>query len=114
MTVLALNNLPAQGAGDTGAYIVFVLLHARPDRADDLQARLVRQVEPTRSEPGCLSYQLARDRNDPNRFFFYETYVDIDAFRTHLDMPYNRALLRELPPYLAEEPDVRFGAASSG
>ncbi len=109
MTVRALQNPPAQGAGDTEPYVVFVLLHARPERADDLQSRLLRQVEPTRSEPGCLDYHLARDRSDSDRFFFYEAYVDAAAFQTHLDMDYNRALLAELPAYLAEEADVRFG-----
>lgn len=113
MTVPALQNLPGQAEGDTGVYVVFVLLHARSDRADDLQRRLTRQIEPTRAEPGCLEYHLARDRIDPDRFFFYEAYTDIAAFQAHLDMDYNRALLAELPPYLIEEPDVRFGIAQS-
>lgn len=110
MTVPALQDLPAQSEDDTGPYVVIVLLHARADRADDLQARLVSQIAPTRSEPGCLDYQLVRDRIDSQRFFFYEAYADAAAFQTHLDMDYNRALMAELPPYLDQAPDVRFGA----
>ena len=113
MTVAGLAHLPVQDERDSGPYVVFVLLRARAGRADELQARLLRQVGPTRAEPGCLQYDLARDRTDPDRFFFYEAYTDLAAFQAHLDMDYNRALLAELPPYLAQEPDVRFGSIPS-
>lgn len=110
MTTPGLSDLPAQPAADNGPYLVFVLLHARPELADALEVRLLRQVEPTRAEPGCREYHLGRDRRDPTRFYFYEAYDDLAAFQTHLDQDYNRALLTELPPYLAQDPDVRFGA----
>ncbi len=110
MTTPGLSNLPAQSPDDNGPYIVFVLLHARPERADALEIRLLRQVEPTRAEPGCQEYHLARDRSDPTRFYFYEAYDDLAAFQSHLEQDYNSALLTELPPYLAEDPEVRFGA----
>lgn len=110
MTTPGLIDLPEQPAADTGPYLVFVILHAHPELADALEARLLQQVEPTRAEPGCREYHLARDRRDRTRFYFYEAYDDQAAFRTHLDQDYNRALLTELPPYLVEDPDVRFGS----
>ncbi len=114
MDVAGLQNLPVPGVEDRGPYIVFVLLRAQPERADALEARLLRQVGPTRAEPGCVAYNLARDRIDPDRFLFYESYTDLAAFQSHLEMGYNRTLMRELPSYLAEEPDVRFGVTSRG
>lgn len=112
MTVAALDNLPEPVAGDAGPYVVLVLLHARHELADELEARLLRQIEPARSERGCIAYHLARDRTDPDKFYFFEVYVDVTAFRSHLDQDYNTALLSELPPYLLVEPDVRFGSVS--
>jgi len=112
MTVPALAHLPEPDASDAGPYVVLVLLHAHHDRADELEARLLRQVEPARAEAGCTAYHLARDRTDPDKFYFFEAYTDVAAFRRHLDEDYNQVLLSELPLYLRMDPDVRFGSSA--
>ncbi len=48
-------------------------------------------VNATRQEKGCLKYDLLRDCADPLTFYFFEEYVDADAFAAHREMPYMHA-----------------------
>jgi quinol monooxygenase YgiN len=40
------------------------------------------------NEPGCLRFDIIQDNADPNRFYFYEVYVDEAAFNAHLTQPH--------------------------
>ena len=41
-----------------------------------------------RDEPGCLRFNVLRDRQDENVYYFYEVYQDEDAFKQHAAMPH--------------------------
>lgn len=58
-------------------------LRARPDRVDELRDVLLGLIEPTRSEPGCLRYELLQNREDPTRFTFVEEWIDERALEDH-------------------------------
>ena len=34
-------------------------------------------------DPGCLRFDFFKDRADPNKFYFYEAYVDDEAAAAH-------------------------------
>lgn len=60
-------------------------------------------IERTRQEAGCVYYDLARDQNDPQVYYFIEKYVDMKAVEAHRGTAYFQALvpmigeLREKP-----------------
>ena len=64
-------------------------------------------VEPTRREPGCLSYQLLQNRADPTDFTIIEEWARAAAEQSHFAIPHISNALRQLPGLLATEPDVR-------
>lgn len=37
-----------------------------------------------RDEPGCLTFDVLRDRSDPDLIWLYEVYVDEAAFESHM------------------------------
>ncbi len=41
-----------------------------------------------RDEPGCLRFDVLQDREDPDRYYFYEVYRDEAAFQAHLQTPH--------------------------
>lgn len=47
-------------------------------------------------EPGCISFEVNVDGEDPCRFVLYEVYVSEEDFRKHLEMPYLKKLLSEI------------------
>ena len=43
-----------------------------------------------RDEPGCVRFDVFRDRGNENRYLLYEVYTDETAFQTHLSTPHAR------------------------
>ncbi|SEB68194.1 Quinol monooxygenase YgiN [Paramicrobacterium humi] len=59
---------------------VFVTMDVHPERVDEFLAGLLANAEATRSEPGCLRFEIHRSVESPERFMLYEIYRDDDAF----------------------------------
>lgn len=81
---------------------------AKPGRSEDLGARLLALVEPTRAEPGCLRYDIFQSVSDPNEWFIHEDWHDRRAFEMHMATPHVAAFM----PLIAElcERDVEIRA----
>jgi autoinducer 2-degrading protein len=76
--------------------IVLAVTWVAKDGEADAVAELLRQVTPlSRAEPGCLQYDVHRDRDDRNRFFLFERYVDEAALEAHGASPHFRQLVFE-------------------
>jgi quinol monooxygenase YgiN len=48
-------------------------------------------ITPSRAEPGCLFYQPHSDPEDSRIFYFYEQYVDADAYKAHAESAHFKA-----------------------
>jgi quinol monooxygenase YgiN len=84
------------------AVIVIAHFTAKPGKEKELQDFLQSLVPPTRSEPGCLRYEVNQDLDDPSTFTFVETFADQAGFEAHCATPYV-AKLFELLPILVKE-----------
>jgi autoinducer 2-degrading protein len=74
---------------------------------------MMENVEPTRQEPGNITYNLNRDRADRDSFYFYEAFESVDAYRQHQETPYITDLLESLPRYVVSPPKVTFFTVST-
>lgn len=72
---------------------VVAVFRARPDHGIALGAALRAMLAPTRQEVGCLNYDLYTSDDDPEIFFFHETWRSANDHRAHLDTPHVRQLL---------------------
>ncbi|PVM88117.1 antibiotic biosynthesis monooxygenase [Caulobacter radicis] len=104
---------PLPDAGETGPYALVGTARARPGMADQLEARLVSLVEPTRQEAGCVAYHVHRDRADRDLFVFYEAWSDRAALLKHFEEPYILGFLADRADYLDGELKVRWLRMSS-
>lgn len=66
---------------------------ARGGEEERVAELLRRLAAATREEPGCVQYEVHRDRADPRAFFLLERYADEDALRAHEATPHVRELL---------------------
>lgn len=82
--------------------IIVAIFDAKPGREADLEIALRAMPGPSRLEIGCLNYDLHRDRTDPRRFFFHETWTTVEDHQAHLQTPHVRHLLSLTPDLLAE------------
>jgi len=48
-----------------------------------MQRELVRHIELTKQEPGCLVFDVDQDKKHANKFDVYEEFVDKTAFEAH-------------------------------
>ena len=57
---------------------------AKPDYGADIEQGLKALIPPTRSEEGCLQYDLHKSCEDPNVFMFVENWKDKASFDAHM------------------------------
>ena len=56
---------------------------------------------PTRSEEGCINYDLHQSKEDLSRFMFYENWKSQEDLDKHLQMPYLTAFREKAGDLLA-------------
>lgn len=60
-------------------------IKAEADKVDLLKAELLKLIEPTRAENGCLQYDLHQDNETPAHFMFFEIWESRDAWQVHMN-----------------------------
>jgi quinol monooxygenase YgiN len=50
----------------------------------------------SRTEPGCISHELSRDLEQPNRFVFVERWADMAALQVHFRVEASRQFGKHL------------------
>lgn len=58
---------------------------AKKEAIGQLKSELLKLVEPTRQEVGCIEYRLHQDSDDPAVFTFYENWESAASLEQHLD-----------------------------
>lgn len=66
----------------TAAYCV-EYFYAKPGCRDQLVTGLLNLIEPTRSELGCLQYDLLQDNKDPNLIILIVKFTNQETMRAH-------------------------------
>jgi len=62
---------------------VVAKLVAKKECVEQVKEELVRMVEPTRREEGCIEYRLHQDKADPALFIFYENWESLAHLEKH-------------------------------
>ena len=83
-------------------------LQAKPERRDELAALLSSFVPKSRTEPGCVEYQLQVSDEDPNTFVFYENWLSKDHLDQHMSLPYQQEWFARQPELLATPARMHF------
>ncbi|MDA8428675.1 MAG: putative quinol monooxygenase [Geobacteraceae bacterium] len=52
---------------------------------ETVKAELLKLIEPTREEDGCIAYNLHQDNDDTAVFVFYETWENLPCLEKHLN-----------------------------
>ena len=68
-------------------------IRARPDKADQVKAELLKLIPITRAEAGCIQYDLHQDNENPAHFLFYENWQSRELWQTHMNGPHLAAYM---------------------
>lgn len=79
----------------------------KPSKRDVFLRLATATLEPTRKEPGNISYSFYEESSDPNSFIYFEEWQSYEALAAHLAQPYTQALLSRFNEIVDGEPNVR-------
>jgi quinol monooxygenase YgiN len=57
---------------------------AKEDKIDLVKAELLKLIDITRAEEGCINYDLHQDNENPRHFLFYENWESRSLWQTHM------------------------------
>ena len=63
---------------------VLALFKAKPGLEEEVKRELMALQGPTRSEEGCINYDLHQSKDDPSRFMFYENWQSRELWQVHM------------------------------
>jgi len=81
---------------------VVVRIKAKPGVNAQVKQELLHLLAPTRSEKGCINYDMHRAVDDDALFLFHENWTCEEDLRRHLESPHVQNWLRRADELLAE------------
>ena len=60
-------------------------IKANSDKIELVKAELLKLIDITRSERGCINYDLHQDNENPAHFVFYENWESRELWQTHME-----------------------------
>jgi quinol monooxygenase YgiN len=60
-------------------------IHAKADKIDLVKAELLKLIEPTLAEAGCINYDCHQDNENPTHFMFYENWESRELWQVHMN-----------------------------
>ena len=86
---------------------VVARIKAKPDKVEEVREALTGLVAPTRSECGCVVYELLQNTDDPTDFTFVEEWESEAALANHAASDHIKATRAKLNGIVEEAPDIR-------
>lgn len=80
---------------------------AKPGQSELLGAELLELVAPSRSEPGCLRYELYQANDDNHTWLVLENWRTPADFDHHMATPYVIAFLAKVPDLCGDDVLIR-------
>lgn len=68
-------------------------IKANPDKIDLVKSELLKLIDITRAEEGCINYDLHQDNENPAHFLFYENWENRDLWQVHMSAPHLAAYM---------------------
>ena len=87
-------------------FVNCVVIRVKSGSEANFEAAIRENMTESRKEPGCITYQLHRSKQDPLQYFIYERYADEAAFRFHQSTDHFTRIVRGVVPGLVEGRDI--------
>ena len=84
------------------SFALAVRIRIKPENLEAFMHKLAANAVAARTEPGCLTFDVLLEPNDPTRVMLYEVYQSEAAFQEHQATQAFKTYLAEAVPLLAE------------
>ena len=85
---------------------VVARIKAKKGMEEIVKQELIALLSPTRSEKGCINYDLHQSVEDKSLFMFYENWVSKKDLDEHLAMPHMKSHLKRANELFAGPPEI--------
>ncbi len=85
---------------------VVARIKAKPGLEDTVRQELLKLLGPTRSEKGCINYDMHQSCEDASLFLFHENWSSDEDLRVHLAAPHIKSWFEKSKTLLAEPVEV--------
>ncbi len=89
-----------------GKVTVVARFKAKPGREDDLKKLLLALVVPSRTDEGCISYDLHQGIDERTIFLFYENWRSKELLDKHSATSHVQGFRSQVKDLLAEAPEL--------
>ena len=90
--------------------VLQVTVRVKPEHAAEfVEAAVTNATRSVEDEPGCVRFDVVRDRDDANCLYFFEVYRDDAALATHRQTPHFKAYFEKTQSWLAAPAERRLG-----
>ena len=79
---------------------------AREGADEAMQKLAVEHVLRSRTEPGCVSHEVSRDVQQPDRFLFVERWQDMAALQAHFRVEASRQFAKSMAQLSDGRPEM--------
>lgn len=59
-------------------------IKTKTDKVELVKAELLKLIDITRAEEGCINYDLHQDNENPTHFLFYENWESRELWQSHM------------------------------
>lgn len=66
-------------------------IEAKADKIELVKTALLKLIEPSRKEKGCIQYDLHQDNDNPKVFIFYENWESRALWQSHMNNDHLKA-----------------------
>ena len=64
--------------------IIIANIKTKADKVELVKAELLKLIDVTRAEEGCINYDLHQDNENPGHFLFYEKWESRELWQKHM------------------------------
>ncbi|WP_299064683.1 putative quinol monooxygenase [uncultured Polaribacter sp.] len=70
---------------DNQKLTIIARILAKPDKRELVKKELLKLIDTTRAEKGCINYDLHQDNENKNLFLFFENWESRALWQTHMN-----------------------------
>jgi quinol monooxygenase YgiN len=86
---------------------VIATITAIKGKGKDLRDVLSKLIEPTRKEPGCISYTLLNNIADQTEYTFFEEWETEKDLESHMQSSHFQKAVSSLNGLIASDPEIK-------
>lgn len=82
---------------------VIAELIVKEESIETVKTELLKLVEPTRLEEGCIEYRLHQDNDDSKVFIFFEIWENLTCLERHMESPHFKNYIASVDGMIVEK-----------